>query len=150
MPAAGAIVTAPATSFARFRVTSAFAPRVFTVIPPFTVSVLPAAWVTLPLESTVSAPDTVEAPPPKEKAVLSRIETLLPLAIRTLPRLFVAFVSVMSFAPAASVVAPVTVSGFACVIGPAAVTLRLPDTARGAAGAEARARSRRSARRCAR
>ena len=77
-------------------------------------------------------PETLEAPPPKLKAVLSRIETLLPLVTRTLPKLFVALVSVMSLAaPAASVVAPDVVSAVPafCVIAPFEVTLSAPVAA---------------------
>src|SRR5258706_3528375 len=96
------------------------------------VSVVPLVTVSAPLSViapaavTASVPLTVEAP--RSIAFVSFSWTFRPVTIETVPKLF-APASVMSLpAPAAKDPTPGTVSAPDCVIAPAAVTVRLPDT----------------------
>ena len=63
---------------------------------------------------------------PRSRALASVNETLLPLVIETVPKLFAALISVMSFAPAVKLVVPAAVTVAVCVIGPLAVIERAP------------------------
>ena len=113
-----------------------------TVFAPFAVRL--ADWVTVltpvklrfpPVETTgppivkslaltAMLPDTVDAF--IVRALASVSETLLPLVMPTVLKLFAPLVKVMSLAPAARVVIPAIVSAPVCEIVPPAVALRFP------------------------
>ncbi len=105
------------------------------------ISVLAAVAVNEVVPITASAPDCESAPPvvkvrfpltveaARFSALASVRATLLPLVMPTVPKLFAALVSVMSFtAPAASMVIPATVRLPVCVKTPLVVTFKVPLT----------------------
>ena len=96
-----------------------FAPET-SVVTPVTLST--PLCVKAPLVVTLSIPLTIEAP--RFRALASVRTTLLPLVIPTVLKLLLPLVSVMSFAPAARVVVPATVTAPVCVIAPPAVAFR--------------------------
>ena len=73
---------------------------------------------------TFKLPETVDVP--RSNALASCSVTLFPLVIATVLKLLPALFNVMSLAPAARVVMPVTLTFPDCVIAPPAITLIVP------------------------
>ena len=99
------------------------APAARVVVPVTTIFPLS---VIAPAVVTFKAPAIVDAP--RSSALLSTSVTLRPEVIATVEKLFPAESSVISLpAPAARVVAPVTLSAPLCVSAPLVVTFRVPE-----------------------